>query len=160
MSKFHMGKQEREITDESIKMEILKRGKYMVLGLCKENQPYVVCLSYGYDTQRHAIYFHCAEKGLKMDYLLSNPQVCATVIEDHGYVVDDCTQNYRSLVLWGKIFKVVDLKEKIQAFKVMFQHLEGENETISARMLDQTDAVNGVGVLRLDIEQIDAKSNV
>ena len=160
MSKFHMGKQEREIIDEDKKLEILKKGKYMVLALCMENQPYAVSLSYGYDALHHAVYFHCAEKGMKMDYILSNPQVCATVIEDHGYVLDDCTQNYRSLVVWGKICKVEESEEKKQAFKVMFRHLEGENEAMSARTLDQADAVNGVGVLRLDIEQMDAKANV
>lgn len=160
MSKFHMAKQEREITDDALKLEILKKGKYMVLALCKENQPYAVSLSYGYDALRHAVYFHCAEKGMKMDYILGNPQVCATVIEDHGYVLDDCTQNYRSLILWGKICKVEESEEKKQAFKVMFRHLEGENEAMGTRMLNEEDAVLGVGVLRLDIEQIDAKANV
>jgi len=160
MSKFHMGKQEREITDNAVKLGILKKAKYMVLALCKENQPYAVSLSYGYDALRNAVYFHCAEEGMKMDFILCNPQVCATVIEDHGYAQDDCTQNYRSLVLWGKLRKVEETDEKKHAFKVMFRHLEGENEAMSARMLNEEDAVVGVGVLRLDIEQIDAKGNL
>lgn len=160
MSKYHMGNQDKEILDESQIYEILKKGKIISLALCNGDQPYIVTLSYGLDLENQIIYMHCADKGLKIDFIHHNSAVCATVIEDHGYVLKDCTQHYRSLVIWGKVRIVEELAEKKHAFAVLFRHLEGEKEEMSAKMASEKDAYQSVGVLRLDIEQIDAKGNI
>jgi len=160
MSKYHMGKKDKEILDESTILEILKKGKIITLALCEDNQPYIVSMSYGYDKENMCIYMHCSEHGLKIDFMKKNPNVCATIIEDHGYVLRDCTQNYRSLVIWGKLKIVNDLAEKQHGFKILFKHLEGEQEEMSAKMESETDAYESVGMLKLEIEQIDAKGNI
>ena len=77
-----------EITDKSQLLEILGRGKYAIIAMCTDNEPYIATLSYGYDPAGTALYFHSAVKGRKMDFLTANPAVCATVIEDGGYVAN------------------------------------------------------------------------
>lgn len=160
MSKFHMNNKDREILDENIIFEVLKKGKYMTFALCDDNQPYIVTLSYGYDQENQCVYVHCADHGMKIEFIQNNSKACATVIEDHGYVLKDCSQHYRSLVVWGNLTQVTDLAEKKHGFTVLFRHLEGTNEEMSAKMAKEEDAYHGVGVLRFDIEQIDAKGNV
>jgi uncharacterized protein len=103
MSKYHMLKEEKEIKDVKIIDLIIKNGKYMNIALCRDNQPYIVTLSFGYDSKNNCFYYHCANKGYKLDIIGSNPNVCANIIEDHGYVKDDCTHKYRSLIIWGKL---------------------------------------------------------
>jgi uncharacterized protein len=90
-AKYHMNKAEREITDHATMAGILRDGRYAIVALCRDNEPYIVTLSYGYDPERSALYFHSAAKGLKLDFLAANGAACATVIEDGGYVTDQCS---------------------------------------------------------------------
>jgi len=87
MQKYHLqNRPNREITSAEEIRDILRRGKYVVIALCRDNEPYVVTLSYGYSEKQNCLYFHVATKGLKLDVIRTNPHVCATVIEDGGYV--------------------------------------------------------------------------
>jgi len=160
MSKFHMGNPDNEIINQDLIQEILKKGKIITLALTDGTNPYVVTLSYGLDSSQKAIYMHCSKTGLKIDIIRKNPLTCATIIEDHGYVLDDCTQKYRSLVIWGKINIIEDLTEKKHGFSILFRHLEGENQKMAEKMKLDDAVFQDVGMLRLDIEQIDAKGNI
>ena len=82
MSKYHLRKKEREITERTQVLEILKEGKFATIALCRENAPYVVTLNYGYAAVQNCLYFHSALEGLKLDFIRENPNVCATVSED------------------------------------------------------------------------------
>lgn len=97
-----MRRSEKEITDEKEIIKILKGGKFTTISTCKNNEPYIVTMSYGYDQIKNALYFHCAQEGLKIDFIKSNTQVCGTVIEDNGYE-DGCGQAYRSVVFRGEM---------------------------------------------------------
>ncbi|MEK6621281.1 MAG: pyridoxamine 5'-phosphate oxidase family protein, partial [Planctomycetota bacterium] len=101
-TRYHLQKKEREITDPNELQAIIKRGKYLTIALCRNNEPYIVTLSYGYDEKRNAFYFHSRQKGLKGEFLRSNPNVCATIIEDRGYIMDECAHEFRSVVIWGR----------------------------------------------------------
>ena len=76
---------EKEIKDKEELVELLKGGKFAVISLSKENETYIVTLSYGYDESKNAFYFHCAKEGQKLDFIKANPYICGTVIEDNGY---------------------------------------------------------------------------
>jgi nitroimidazol reductase NimA-like FMN-containing flavoprotein (pyridoxamine 5'-phosphate oxidase superfamily) len=102
MAKYHLRKKEKEITDESAIDELLSQGQFACISMCRENEPYIVTLSYRYDPNKRALYFHSAVEGLKLGFLKANPRVCATVIEDLGYKSTECHHSYRSLVFWGK----------------------------------------------------------
>ncbi|MHC5039613.1 MAG: pyridoxamine 5'-phosphate oxidase family protein [Planctomycetota bacterium] len=157
MPEYHLHRKEKEITSEEEIEEILRDGKYATIALCRGNEPYIVTLSYGYDKGKGALYFHCAKKGLKIDFLRENPKVCATVIEDKGYKKDECEQAYRSVVFWGEMAVVEDLPEKIHGMDVLLQHLEENPDPIRERNLKEEKAYKGVGILRLDIQSLTGK---
>jgi nitroimidazol reductase NimA-like FMN-containing flavoprotein (pyridoxamine 5'-phosphate oxidase superfamily) len=160
MNKYHMFKKEKEITDRSVLFEVLKRGKYSVVSLCRENQPYIVTMNYGYDEARKSLYFHSAFQGLKLEFLSQNPRVCATVIEDHGYKKDECSHAYRTVVFWGQMSLVEELSEKKHGMEVLFHHLEDDPDPIRARNFESDLDYKKVNILRLDIEDITGKQGL
>ena len=157
MTKYHMNKKEREITEQNVLAEILRQGKYAVISMCRDNEPYIVALSYGYDENKNALFFHCSPNGLKLDFIIQNPNVCATVIEDRGYKMGDCSHAYRSVVFWGKMHIIKDLQEKKHALNVLVNHLEDDPDKVKERSLKSDDVYGDVGILRLDITEMTGK---
>jgi len=151
-----MRRVEKEISDRENLIKILKGGKYTVISMCKENEVYLVTLSYGYDESKNALYFHCAKEGQKIDFIKSNPFVCGTVIEDNGYK-DGCSQAYRSVVFRGKMIIVEDLQEKKNGFDVLLNQLENDPNTIKNKFFENDETYENSGMLRLDINEISGK---
>ena len=159
MPKYHIRKKEKEITDKNLLSEILRQGKYVVVSMCRDNEPYGVTLSYGYDENKNALFFHCSPEGLKLDFIHQNPNVCATVIEDRGYKMGDCSHAYRSVVFWGKMYQIHDLAEKKHAINVLLEHLEDEPDIVREKSLKSDDDYKEVGILRLDITEMTGKKS-
>lgn len=159
MAEYHLRKKEKEISDRDEINEILKKGKYATIGFSANDDPYLVTLSYGYDIQNKRIYFHCALKGQKIDYMTKNPKVCATVIEDNGYVKDFCEHKYSSLIVRGLIRVVDELDEKKHGLDILLNHLEENPDPIKARNIKDDKSYNSVCILCLDISDITGKRN-
>jgi len=157
MSKYHMHKKDREIKDKEVFIEILKEGKYTTIAMCRNNEPYVVTINYGLDESKQTLYFHCAKKGLKTDFIKANPQVCATVIEDKGYKMNECEHGYRTVVFWGKMSVIEDLEEKKHGMDVLLHHLEDNPDPLKKRLLKDDDAYRKVGMLKLEIQEMAGK---
>ncbi|MCJ7579387.1 MAG: pyridoxamine 5'-phosphate oxidase family protein [Candidatus Aminicenantes bacterium] len=157
MTKYHMFKKEKEITDVEVLTDVLKKGQYASIALCEKNNPYIVTMNYGFEADKKALYFHCALKGLKLEILSKNPRVCATVMEDHGYKRDECSHAYRSIVFWGTLRVVQELKEKKYGMEVLFRHLETNPDPIRERNFKTERDYAKVNILRLDIEEITGK---
>lgn len=158
MQQYHLhNRPNREIKSESEIYEILKNGKYSVISMCRDNEPYIVTLSYGFDSESKSLYFHCAPHGLKLDFIEKNPHVCATVIEDGGYVANECGHNYRTVVFWGSMTILTDLEEKIHGMGIILNHLESDGVVIKDKLLKSNDYYSKMAVLKLDILQIHGK---
>jgi nitroimidazol reductase NimA-like FMN-containing flavoprotein (pyridoxamine 5'-phosphate oxidase superfamily) len=160
MPKYHMRKKEKEITDHTQVSEILRNGKYVTVAMCRDNEPYIVTLSYGYDEKQNALFFHCSPQGLKLDFIRQNPNVCGTVIEDRGYKMGDCSHAYRSVVFWGRMYQLHKLAEKKHALNVLLDQLEDEPSMIRAKSLKSDDDYKDVGILRLDITEMTGKKSI
>lgn len=158
MMNYHMNKKEREIKDPVELRRILKEGKYSVIAMCSGNEPYVVTLSYGYDEENNSLYFHSALKGLKLDIISKNNNVCATVIEDRGYKKDECTHNYSSVVLYGKMSVIEELDEKKHAMEVLLNHLEENPDPIKQRNFKNDKMYGVVTMMKLEISGMTGKS--
>jgi nitroimidazol reductase NimA-like FMN-containing flavoprotein (pyridoxamine 5'-phosphate oxidase superfamily) len=156
LTKYHIRRVEKEISNRNDLANILKGGKYTIISLCKENEAYLVTLSYGYDDLKQALYIHCAKEGQKIDYIKSNPYVCGTVIEDNGYE-DGCGQAYRSVVFRGKMNIVEDLQEKKHGFEILINQLESDPQAVKIKFLGDDKSYENTGMLRLDIKQISGK---
>jgi nitroimidazol reductase NimA-like FMN-containing flavoprotein (pyridoxamine 5'-phosphate oxidase superfamily) len=147
---------EKEISNQKEIIEILKDGKFVIISMCRNNEPYIVTLSYGYDEIKNAIYIHCAKEGQKIDFLNSNPFICGTIIEDNGYE-ESCGQKYRSVVFRGKIVIVEELKEKKYGFEILLKQLEKDPNIIKEKFLKKDETYENSGMLRIDINEISGK---
>lgn len=158
MQQYHLhNRPNREIKSDSEIYDIIKNGKFSVISMCRDNEPYIVTLSYGFDSESKSLYFHSAPNGLKLDFIKTNPQVCATVIEDGGYVINECGHNYRTVVFWGVMTIVSDMEEKMHGMSVLLNHLESDNVVIKDKLLKSNDYYSKMVVLKLDITQIHGK---
>lgn len=159
MKHYHLhNRPNRELTDKADLDRILKNGQFSVISMCRENEPYIVTLSYGYDSENETLYFHCAKDGLKLDFLKSNKKVCATVIEDGGYISGECGHEYKSVVFWGNMHLVQDLDEKKHGMSILLHHLEDKDSIIKDKILKSEDYYSKMQILRLEIEQIHGKA--
>ncbi len=156
-SRYHLQKKEREIKDLNEIQAIIKRGKYLTIALCRNNEPYIVTLSYGYDEKRNVFYFHSRQKGLKGEFLKSNPNVCATIIEDRGYLMDECAHEFRSVVIWGRMCLVEEMEEKKHAMDVLLCHLEDNPDKIKRESLSSDAVYRHLAMLKLDVTEITGK---
>lgn len=151
-----MRRVEKEITSKENLSKILKSEKYATISMCKENEPYLVTLSYGYDDSKNALYFHCAKEGQKLDFIKVNPKVCGTVVEDNGYE-EQCGQTYRSVVFRGEMVIVEDIKEKKYGFDILLNHLENDPNSAKNKFFQKDETYENTGMLRLNIKEISGK---
>ena len=154
---YHMQKKEREIKNRERLIDILRHGKYTTIAMCRNNEPYVVTLNYGFDEGENALYFHCAQKGLKLEFLDDTPEVCATVIHDKGYKKGKYAHSYRSVIFWGKMTVVDDMEEKKHGLDILLSHLEEEPDRLKKRLLKDDKSYASLGVLKLEISRITGK---
>ncbi len=159
MQKYHLhNRPNREILDSDTLDSILYNGKFASIAMCRNNEPYIVSLSYGYDKTKHALYFHCASEGLKLDFLRANNHVCATIIEDGGYIKDECGHAFRSLVFWGNMDIVSQIEEQRYGMQIILQHLEEQPSIIKKKRLQSEEFYSKMTILRLDIKEMHGKA--
>jgi nitroimidazol reductase NimA-like FMN-containing flavoprotein (pyridoxamine 5'-phosphate oxidase superfamily) len=159
LEKYHMHKTEREMTDFDAIWQVLRRGKFITFALSRNNEPYILTLSYGLDEENRRLYFHTALKGLKLEILKGNPKAAGTVIEDLGYVHGECSHRYSSVVLFGDLYEVEDISEKKHGMFTMFHHLEDDPDSLNMRFLGNDGAYEKIKVLRFDIYSIRGKTS-
>lgn len=155
--KYHMRRSERSINEWSVYEEILLSGKYAMLALSRNDEPYVVTLSYGYDRDERSLYFHCAKQGLKTEIISRNPNVCVTIIDDRGYIQHECKHAYRSLVIRGRIQVITDDAGKQKGVEVLINHLEKEPEVMKAKLPQKKATFDSMNIWKLTIEEISGK---
>jgi nitroimidazol reductase NimA-like FMN-containing flavoprotein (pyridoxamine 5'-phosphate oxidase superfamily) len=151
-----MRKIEKEIKDKKDLIDVIKGGKFSIISMCNENEPYIVTLSYGYDESKHALYFHCAKEGQKIDFIKANPSVCGTVIEDNGYE-EGCGQAFRSVVFTGTMELVKEIEEKKYGFEAILNQLEKDPNSVRDKFIKKDETYENSGMLRLDITDITGK---
>ena len=155
---YHVRRTDREIKDEIELKSIMERGKYGVIGLSRNNEPYVVTLNYGYDKVENALFFHCGKEGQKIDFIKSNPQACVTIIEDDGFDSETCDLSYKSIVLRGKIHFINDPDEVDRRIRLMISQLEKKNtEYFLAKLSTGNKSYDNLQMLKLTIESISGK---
>ena len=160
MDQYHPRRKRNEILSEEDKKALLRWGNHLSIALCDNNIPYVVTMSYGYDSGRNALYFHCANKGDKLDFIRKNPEVCATLVKDNGYLATKCDHDYESLVIRGKLWIIENLEEKKHALMVLLNHLEQDPEPIFARNIKNDKSYDSVTMLKLEMESVIGKKYI
>ena len=152
-----MTKRELQITDENQIRAILDEAKVLHLGLCVDNEPYVVPMNYGYclENGKLVFYLHGALQGKKLDMIRANSRV---------FVELDCNRvpfegdkpcqyglGYSSVMGRGTATVVDDVEEKMKALTVLMKTQTGKDFTFNEQL------VSIVSVIRIDVAEFTAK---
>lgn len=154
---YHMRRQDRQVTDHETITALLCAEKYIVIAMSKDDEPYIVTLSYGYDQLEHALYVHTGLEGHKMDVLRDDPKVCATVIQDGGYIENECGHAYCTVVIRGQMRLVDTPEEKRHGLEVLVRHLEKDPEPMLRKLDAAIPMFQKTAVFRLEIEELSCK---
>ena len=152
-----MTKREFQITDETRIREILDRAKVLHLGLCVDNEPYVVPMNYGYvmEEGRLVLYLHSAVQGKKLDMIRENPRVFfemdCDVTPFEGQVACQYGLTYSSIMGRGNARIVEDVQEKMEAMSILMKTQTEKDFTFNERL------VSIVAVIRIDVQEYTAK---
>lgn len=134
-----MRRKDKEITSRTQLDAIIRNSEVCRIALTKDNSPYLVPLSFGYDGT--AIYFHTAKEGKKLEYIAANPTVC---FEVEGKVKllknnqDSCnwTLEYESVIGYGTIREIIKPEQKKYALKQIILHYVDKTTDIPDTALD------------------------
>ncbi len=115
---------ERAVPGEAA--EILSAGLVAHVGFIEDGLPYVIPLSYHFDSDQHdRLYLHGSIRSRALELLASGAPVCVTVTLTDGLVYSrkamNHSMNYRSVVLFGTAREVKDKEEKFSIFDRMVQ---------------------------------------
>lgn len=151
---FHIRRKDREITDQTIMKNILKTTKNITIALCKNNEPYLVSLSHGYDEKHNCLYFHCAPEGKKIEYIRANNKVWGQAVSEYQ-VEGECDYVYTCVHFSGKVTLIEDAKEKLEALACMIRQLSTNPQEKIAKLKPEKLQKTGIG--RIDIEFMTGK---
>ena len=152
-----MTKRELQITDENQIRAILDTAKVVHLGLCVDNEPYVVPMNYGYTLEegKLTVYLHSAVLGKKLDMIRKNPRVFIEMDCDRqpfeGEKPCQYGLSYSSLMGRGTARIIEDVEEKMAAMTALMKTQTQKDFTFNEKL------VSIVAVVRIDVEEYTAK---
>jgi nitroimidazol reductase NimA-like FMN-containing flavoprotein (pyridoxamine 5'-phosphate oxidase superfamily) len=143
-----------EITDPAHVDRILANARFATVALVDGDEPYVVTLSCGYDSDRNRLCFHVAPAGRKLDIIARNPRACVTVVGDLGYKSGECAHPYESVVMTGRMRVVEDLSEAQDAMRTLIAQLESPSDVAAVWDRNSLDTAEGLGRCRMLVFEI------
>lgn len=151
-----MRRPERQIKGRKRLLELLGSKDHATIAMCKDNIPYLVTVNHCLDKKGNCIYFHCAPKGKKVDYLKANPIVWGQVMDDLGPAEDECDYLYWTVMFMGNVRFVEDMQEKKHALELMIDRLSSrpapEKASLDSRL-------HKVAICRIDVLEMTGKEN-
>src|SRR5271156_1494961 len=148
---------DRAVYDREVAYRILDEGFLCHVSFVADGQPFVIPTSYG--RKDDSLYIHGSAASRMLRQLKESVPVCITVTLLDGLVlarsIFNHSMNYRSVVILGKATLVEDPTEKIQALRLLSEHI------IPGRWADSRQPnereLKATFVLRLPIEEFSAK---
>ena len=150
-----MRRNDKEISEQKILDEIMKKAQVCRLAVSYQNMPYIVPMCFGYEDQ--VLYFHSAPEGLKLSILRENPQACFEVDIDTQVVPGDqgCnwTMRYRSVIGFGEVEFIEELEDKRKGLKIIMQQYADKGTSFMDAGL------SGVTLFKLNINTMMGKKS-
>ncbi len=151
-----MRRKDKEVIDRELISYIIKNAQVCRLALAKNNIPYIIPVSFGYDGS--AIYFHTAKEGKKIEYIIANNAVCFEF--EHGVKLmpnesNPCkwTFSFQSVIGDGKIYELVTESEKADGLNQITEHYSNQKWVFDEKTLDN------IRVWKIVIEIISGKQS-
>ncbi len=137
---------------------MLKREMVCRLAFAVQGEPYIVPLSYGFDEEQNALFFHTARQGRKNTFISENPRVCFEVegrvaLRTGGTQACSWSLDYESIVGYGTLSEVHGEEAKHRALCCLMRQQTGRDQawTFAPEM------VRATLVWRLDIDVMSGK---
>jgi uncharacterized protein len=148
---------DRGVYDRETAYRILDEGFLCHVGFSVDGQPFVIPTSYGRKDSN--LYIHGSAASRMLREIKQGVPVCVTVTLLDGLVlarsVFNHSMNYRSVVVLGKATLVDDPEEKLEALRVLAEHiLPGRWD--DARQPNERE-LKATSVLQVPIEEFSAK---
>lgn len=147
----------RGVYDRETAYRILDEGFLCHIGFVADGQPYVIPTSYGRSGDN--LYVHGSAASRMLRQMKGGLPVCLTVTLLDGLVlarsVFNHSMNYRSVVVLGKATLVDDPQEKLEALRVLSEHII-PGRWDDARQPNEPE-LKQTSVLKLPIEEFSAK---
>lgn len=130
-----MRRKGKEIADRRHLDDLIRGCLVCHVGLAKDNRPYVVPMSFGYDGE--ALYLHTAPEGKKIEYVEANPLVCFEFernveLRRHSQRACHWTFRYESVIGWGTVRELVEPSEKARALGEIMRQYSGKTWPIES----------------------------
>lgn len=139
-----------KIKNQKILEDILLDAQYLRLGLCSDNKPYIVPISFGYKNK--SIYLHSSRKGTKINLIKQNENVCFEVDIFYEALPSDepCSyyMKYQSVVGYGTATILEDENEIKDGLKIVIDRYHNKEYCIDDLNLKK------VAVIRIDIDDL------
>ena len=147
----------RGVYERAAAYQILDEGFICHVGFVLDGQPFVIPTGYGRSGDN--LYIHGSAASRMLRNLDKGVPVCLTVTLLEGLVlarsIFNHSMNYRSVVVLGTAVAVLDAKEKLEALRLLSEHILpgrwAESRQPNEKELKQT------LVMRLPIEEFSAK---
>ncbi len=149
-----MRRRDKEISSRAEIDAVISSAVVCRLAFARDNEPYVVPISFGYDGE--AIFIHTAGKGRKIDFIQANNRVCFEFEAGVELRTDDdeaCawTFNFQSVIGYGSVTEIEDPADKTRGLNHIMRHYSGREWNI------ELPAVTTTRVWRIDIESVTGK---
>jgi len=149
-----MRRKDKEIHQPELINTIIASARVCRLGLCRDNQPYIIPVSFGYDGV--AIYFHTASEGQKIDYLAANNRACfefehEVAIIPHESEACKWTFSFYSVIGFGNVEEICAARDKVRALHLIMRQYSDQKWNFDEQQLANT------RLWRISIEQITGK---
>jgi uncharacterized protein len=136
-----MRRNEKQIADRGAIDAIIHSSDVCRLALCRDNQPYLVPLSFGYDGR--ALFFHTAVEGRKIDYFRANNRVCFEFERGVRLKADEqraCKWSiaFESVIGDGIIEELTDPEAKRNGLNQIMRHYSGKEWDFDSNALART----------------------
>jgi uncharacterized protein len=148
---------DRAVYDRAAAYQILDEGFICHVGFAVEGQPFVIPTGYGRVGDN--LYIHGSAASRMLRNLDQGIAVCVTVTLLDGLVlarsIFNHSMNYRSVVVLGTAVAVTDPKEKLEALRLLSEHIL-PGRWVESRQPNEKE-IKATLVMRLPITEFSAK---
>ena len=148
---------DRAVYDRAAAYKILDEGFICHVGFVVDGQPFVIPTGYGRVSDN--LYIHGSAASRMLRRVDEGVAVCVTVTLLDGLVlarsIFNHSMNYRSVVILGTVVAVDDAKEKLEALRLLSEHIL-PGRWVESRLPNEKE-LKATLVMRLPIEEFSAK---
>lgn len=151
-----MRRSDKEIKDPEMISRIIGMCRICRVGMAKDNIPYILPFSFGYDGT--ALYIHTAKSGRKIEFFEANPYICLEF--EHGVKLkshenDPCSWSfsYQSVIGYGMIRELTDPDEIIAALHLIMRTYSEQDWSFAE------ENIAAVRVWKISVENLTGKQS-